>query len=117
MAYRALGHSRRAGGSVLSFAYALAPGASFEAIGAILARLLTQYRSTGYAHGFRLQQTDRIYHIVPWDAARATGGEEAYQAVLSLVMFLSFSAEGDVPHMKPLRILFRPFSRQPASRR
>jgi hypothetical protein len=70
-------------GGRFSFEYSVKPGLGPEQFGGVLTRLLQQYRSTDYAHSFRLQKTDAIYHIVPMGRRGESGGDEDYEAILS----------------------------------
>jgi hypothetical protein len=84
-------------GGPFEFAYASGSSGSNTPMRHILSRLIAEYQSSGYAGGFKLQQTGEYFHVVPTRLRNRDGNDEAYRAILDTE--ISISRQGPLLHV------------------
>lgn len=75
-------------GGPFEFGYPGSSG-SYAHMPDILERLVTEYKSSGYAGGFKLLRTGETFHVVPTTRRNRNGNDAAYSAILNTKISIS----------------------------
>jgi hypothetical protein len=94
-------------GGTLSFSYQLPQGTPEAQAFSLLEGLLQQHRAKGYGGNFRIDKTDRVFHVVPTQRRSRSGKDETFQALLDTPVQIESTEQSAMDVVRRLVVALR----------